>query len=225
VPGSQGDASAAEVGQVCPTYEAEGRWTVPYGAKVLGRLVGFALLALPSLGILAAVVLLPEYAAWKNEVYQRDLVAAQTADLKSLKEAQERMLAAAYEDVTFIKRLAMWNCNLWPTNEQVLDLTPPAVRGAGGSASAGRTADVRSSGGAARESDGPPPGIIVGEQHPRPAKPDDPFIRAAAKLADNPGKDNAPMRRGLLIVAAGLMLFAVLLFAPAPRRSPARQGT
>jgi hypothetical protein len=192
--------------------DGEGRWTLPRGAKVLGRLVGFALLALPSVGILAAVVLLPEYAAWRNEQYQRDLVAAQTADLRSLKEAQERMLAAAYEDVTFIKRLAMWNCNLWPTNEQVLDLTPPGARSAGG----------RSAG--ARDNDSAPPGIIVGEQHPRPTVPDDPFIRAAAKIADSPAKDNAPLRRGLLIVAGGLMLFAVLLFAPAPKRSPLRHA-
>jgi hypothetical protein len=201
LPDSASGPSSEDVGPVPPTYvgepgpDGEAAWTLPRWAKALGRLAGFLLLALPALAILAAVVLLPEYTAWKNDVYQRDLAAAQTADLQSLKEAQERMLMAAYDDVVFIKRLAMWNCNLLPSNEQILDSRMP---------------------------EGPPPGVVVGEPHPRPAKPDDPLIRAAAKIADSPGKDNAPLRRGLFIVSAGLMIFAGFFFAPSPRRSSAR---
>jgi hypothetical protein len=175
----------------------------PRWFRAVCRLVGFLLLALPAVGILAALVLLPEYAAWKNDVYQRDLVAAETADLESLKEAQERLVQAAYDDPVFIKRLAMWNLNLLPANEQVLDsLLPPA----------------------------PPPGRVTIVPHPRPAPPDDPFLRAAAKVSLPPDatspeyQERAGTRRGLFVVSAGLLLFAVLLFGPGARRGVRRKG-
>jgi hypothetical protein len=272
-PARRAGSGGTDARQAAPASGEPSRWTLPRGAKVLGRLVGFGLLASPALAIVAAVVLLPEYAAWRADAYQRDLVAAQTADLKSLRDAQERMVVAAYNDPVYIKRLAMWNCNLWPTDEQVLDFGPadgnsgaggagtpgdlgpagagavsgaraggarpadgrgPVGRGAGAVASGGRGAAASPAAGRAggatpggraadpqgvvRAPDAPAPGIIVGAQHPRPAKPDDALLRAAAKIADNPAKDNAPLRRGLLIVAAGLLLFAVLLFGPSPRR-------
>jgi hypothetical protein len=197
-PGRDPEAAGAETP---PAAEPAG---APRWFRALGRLVGFLLLAGPAVGILAALVLLPEYAAWRNQVYQRDLAAAQTADLESLKEAQERMIVAAYDDVVFIKRLAEWNLNLWPSNEQVLESRLPEP---------------------------PAPGQVTGQPHPRPAPPDDPFLRAAARVSLPPDpdtaeyKERAGMRRGLFVVSAGLLLFAVLLFGPAPRRGlTSRQG-
>ncbi len=166
---------------------------LPRWACFLGRQIGFLVLAVPAIALVAGVVLLPEYAAWKDDVYKRDMAAAQTADLQAIRDATERMLTAAYDDVVFIKRLAMFNCNLLPSDAKVLDSHLP---------------------------EGPPPGVVLGQPHPRPAEPNDAFLRAAAKVAPNDPR-TAPTRRGLLLVAAGLLLFAVLLFGPGARRRPA----
>jgi hypothetical protein len=169
----------------------------PRWLRATAKAVGFLLLAAPAIVIVAALIVLPEYAAWQNDVYQRDLAAAQTADLESLKDAQERMVRAAYDDQAFIKRLAMWNLNVLPAGEQILESAlPPA----------------------------PPPGQVTIPPHPRPAPPDDQFLRAAAKvsLPSDPAspeyKERAATRRGLFAVAVGLLLFAILLFGPGAKR-------
>jgi hypothetical protein len=168
------------------------------------KAAAFLLLAAPAVVIVAALILLPEYAAWQNDMYQRDMAAAQTADLESLKDAQERMVQAAYDDQVFIKRLAMWNLNVLPAGEQILDSAlPPA----------------------------PPPGQVTIVPHPRPAEPNDRFLRAAAKVslpADDKSpeyKERAATRRGLFAVAVGLLLFAVLLFGPGAKRGLGRRAS
>ena len=185
--GKPADGSAAmESGS--PRAQSSG---LPRWLCALGRLIGFLVLAGPAVVILAGVVLLPEYAQWKNDQYQRDLVAAQTADLETLRDVQEGMIDAATHDPVYVKALAMHLCNLWPTGEQVLEAA----------AASGYT-----------------PGVAVLTPHPRPAPPDDPYLRVAAKV------QNPPTRRGLLLIAGGLMLFAVLLFAAAPTSRPAKQA-
>ncbi|HUT61672.1 MAG TPA: hypothetical protein VNA25_27855 [Phycisphaerae bacterium] len=169
-----------------PGRKAEPAAQRPALLGVLGRLAGFALLAGPALAILAAVVLLPEYTGMLKDRYERDRVAAETADIEALRNAQERMVNAAREDVVFIKRLAMWYCNLWPSDEAVLD--SPAQSG-------------------------PPPGMVVTNPHPRPAPPDERLMGLASRL------ENPPTRRGLLLVAGGLMVAGMLLFGAAPRRA------
>jgi len=180
----------------------ESAFFFPRWFRTLAKLAGFLLLTLPAVGIVAALVLLPEYAAWKNDVYQRDVAAAQTADLEAYKEAQEQVVLAAYNDPVLVKALAEWSLNLLPSNEQILEsrLPPP-----------------------------PPPGHVTIVPHPRPAPPDDPFLRAAAKVslpADEKSpqyKERAATRRGLFAVSAGLLLFAVLLFGPGAKRGLGRQ--
>jgi len=61
-----------------------------------------------------------------------------------------------------------------------------------------------------------PPGVVVPPSAPRPALPPEWLVRAAQKL-QNPGR-----RRGLLLLATGLVITALFLFAPgrAYRRKP-----
>jgi hypothetical protein len=61
------------------------------------------------------------------------------------------------------------------------------------------------------EKPAPPPGVIVPDRRAKPAAPSDMFLSMADKLK-NPGT-----RRGLFLLAAGAMLAAMFLFAPADR--------
>ncbi|MFB3890989.1 MAG: hypothetical protein ACE15C_03080 [Phycisphaerae bacterium] len=61
------------------------------------------------------------------------------------------------------------------------------------------------------EKPAPPPGVIVPERRPKPAAPSNMLLSMADKLK-NPGT-----RRGLFLLAAGAMLAAMFLFAPADR--------
>jgi hypothetical protein len=190
--GTKAAGASARGGERSPRLPFFPRWF-----RAIVKQAGFLLLALPAMAIVAALVLLPEYAAWKNDVYQRDLAAAQAADMEDLRDAQERTAQALIDDPAFVKRLAMWSLNLLPAGEQVLPSNLP---------------------------DAPPPGQVILPPHPRPAQPDDAFLRIAAKVAlpqdaNSPQyKERAATRRGLFIVSAGLLLFAVLLFGPAPKR-------
>ena len=56
-----------------------------------------------------------------------------------------------------------------------------------------------------------PPGIIQTPRTPRPDPPDGWVLRTARKL------ENPSTRRGLLLLAAGVMLAAMFLFAPSSR--------
>ena len=166
----------------------------PRWVYAFGRLVGFLILTLPAVAILAALILLPEYTAWKQEVYRRDCAAVRTANLESFKEAQEKMVLACYDDPVHIKRLADSICNLKPANEQVLPSgLPPA----------------------------PLPGMVTGQPHAPPPEPNDQLIRLGAKVSPS-DPDTATTRRGLFLVSLALLLFAVLLFGPAARRRKAQ---
>lgn len=146
--------------------------------RVMG-LLAFLTLASIAMCILGAVVLAPEYAAMVHDQYARDCKAVQTEQLKALIAAQNRMEAAASQDVDFIKRLAEWYCDLLPTNEEI----KPSGFGA------------------------PPPGIIIPAKIPNPVQTQNVLTRIAEKL------QNAGTRRGLCLVAGGLMLAAMSLFS------------
>ena len=155
-----------------------------------GGLVGFLLLSLSALGILGAVVLLPEYTLLKNEQYRRDCEAAAVQDLQSLIKANGRLAAAIRDDAVEIGRLAMSICDYVPTNETVIPIhsrISPST-----------------------------PGIVKINPAPRPPKPNDALIRLSARV------ENPATRRGLCLIAGGLILAAMFLYStPGRRKQPA----
>ncbi len=151
-----------------------------------GGLVGFLLLSLAAVGILGAVVLLPEYTRLKNDEYRVQCEAATVKDLESLVKTNERFFAAVKGgDPVETSRLAMSICSYVPTNETVIPIRSrlPST-----------------------------PGVVKINPAPRPPKPDDMLIRYSARV------ENPATRRGLCLIAGGLMLAAMFLYATPGRR-------
>jgi hypothetical protein len=150
-----------------------------------GGLVGFLLLSLAAVGILGAVVLLPEYTRLKNDEYRRDCEAATVKDLQSLIKVHGRFFADVPQDPVELSRLAMSICSYVPTSETVIPIRSrlPST-----------------------------PGMVKINPAPRPPKPDDVLIRYSARV------ENPATRRGLCLIAGGLMLAAMFLYSTPGRR-------
>lgn len=130
---------------------------VPPWASAIGRWIGFLLLAGTASAVLAAVILLPEYAALREDRYQRDLEVANMRDLENLLIANERMLVALNEDPVFVERVAMSMGYFAPAEGDVARM---------GSVS------------------GPPPGIVITHPVDRPEPPWDGWMIAARRLSN-----------------------------------------
>ena len=124
-----------------------------------GRMVGFLMLTVPAMLVVAAVVLIPEYSRLRAAQYEHDLEATTNADLQTAIDAHDRLNSGLQEDDTLIKRFAMSELNLQPRNEYV---------------SAGGVASAR------------PVGTITPYRHPRPATPPGWLVSLSAKLEDPP---------------------------------------
>jgi len=145
-----------------------------------GRLVGFLVSAVTALGILAAVTLLPAYAAMLSARYDRDCEKCRLAGMEALAVANDRLIAAAQEgDPVLIKRLAMSQLGYRPADETIAD-----PNGIG------------------------PVQLVTLPHIPRPAPPAGNLQRIVERLTD------PNTRRGLLALAAGAMMTAMLAFSP-----------
>lgn len=147
----------------------------------MGRLVGFAMLMIPAVATLAAVVLLPPYAHLCQTRYEAETLRAGIRDAESLVKANERLIAALPDDPVLTVRLALNQTSLWPRNEIVV--TDPAQPSRAAA-------------------------LVRPVLHERPRPPSGWHMQVAEKL-----KDSAT-RRGLVFLAAGVMLAAMFLFAP-----------
>jgi len=159
-------------------------------AAALGRGLGFALLATAGLGLLAAVVLLPAWAAAQRADYQRACLHADLADARAYSRALRRYADAldAGHDETLVQRHLARYLNLPPPG-QPLPVTHVAAGG-----------------------DAPPIGrgeaVVLYEPAARPAPPSPRLLALAERL------QRARLRRGLLLLAALSVAAGLLLFAP-----------
>jgi hypothetical protein len=146
-----------------------------------GRFVGFCLLAGTSLGILAAVLLLPEYARLVRVRHELAGWRAATADKEAQIKANERLMAALPKDPVLTKRLAMNQHGLLPADEVVVatSASPPQ----------------------------PPPALVRPPRHARGAPPSGWVMRAARRLARPPLRRGLLLLAGVAMLAA-LFLFA-----------------
>jgi hypothetical protein len=134
----------------------------PHHLAAAGRLLGFLLLAGASVGLFAGVLLLPDYARLQRALYEQARQEASVADMQTLVQANDRLIANLPDDPVLIKRLAINQYGLFPKDEQVvLD---------------------------SRTKRAPPPGIVVTEPHPRPAVPVGWFLDAAERVSNPPTK-------------------------------------
>jgi len=146
-----------------------------------GRIVGFAVLSGISLAILAGVVLLPAYARLAEVRYQRDMDAADTADMEATVAANEKLIKNLPTDEELNKRLAMNRLGLWPENEDVR---------------VSRSDDISNI-----------PGTIQIQKHPRPAKPSSLLMYLNAKLQKQRTRRGLLLIAGLSMLGA-MFLFA-----------------
>lgn len=124
----------------------------------MGRLLGFVMLAAPAAAVLAGIVLVPQYAQLERLKHQRDCLAARTSEAQSVVIGYDRLIAAAREDETQVKRLAMSQLGMQPRNEiVVLDRDLPSAT---------------------------PPTLIVPAVQPLPPAPDDWIIRLEPKMTN-----------------------------------------
>ena len=144
--------------------------------SAIGRMVGFCLLAGVSLAILAAVLLLPEYArlAWaRHELAGWE---AAVADKRAQIAANERLEAALPLDPVLTKRLAMNQRGLLPADEVVvLDVA------------GGRPL---------------PPAVVHPPRHPRPTAPSGWLMRAAQRMSRPPLRRGLLLLAAVAMLAA-----------------------
>ncbi len=81
------------------------------------RLIGTVILGALGVAIIAATALLPAYASLQMVEYRRDCEAARAEHLQAQVRVNRLVLAAAENDPTFIKRLALSQGELVPTDE------------------------------------------------------------------------------------------------------------
>ena len=121
-----------------------------------GRFVGFLLLAVPALAIVAAVVLLPAYQSMKAMEYQRDRTRAVIATYRDRIKATRRVIEEAPADEQLTLQVRMAQERLLPPNEVVVvDPKAPPM---------------------------PPPGSVTGPVRPMPPPPSDALLSMAQKI-------------------------------------------
>ena len=161
-----------------------------------GRGVGFAILGGAALAIQAAIVLLPEYADLRQDRYVLTCEAAAAADMETLADAQDRLIAKLPTDPVLTRRIGMIQGDLWPDNA-VVGVEPD--RGAP-----------------------PPPYALRPPPHPRPNPPAGWLMRASRRLSNPPTRRGLWLVSAGLMLAA-VFLFAPQR-AYRRRRKKAPQG-
>ena len=97
----------------------------PFGfVFALGRFVGFALLAVPAILIVASVVLLPAYQSMLNTLHQRDCARADNEAIKAYIAQTERLIRQAPEDEQLTMRLRMAYDRVVAPNEVTVEDPP-----------------------------------------------------------------------------------------------------
>jgi hypothetical protein len=96
------------------TRRRAARW-----AYAAGRAAGFSVLTGAALAILAAVVLLPEWAKLARTRHHLACTRAQTRDMEAQIEANDRAIAGVLTDPDLNKRIAIRQGALWPQNTVV----------------------------------------------------------------------------------------------------------
>jgi len=143
-------------------------------------MVGFCVLAGTSLAILAAVLLLPEYARLERTRYELAGWQAATADKEAQIAANERLKAALPDDRVLTKRLAISQHGLWPENEVVVATAAPTRR--------------------------LPPGLVAPAPHPRPDRPSGWLMKVSERVSRPPLRRGLLLMAAVAMLAA-LFLF------------------
>lgn len=151
----------------------------------VGRTIGFLMMAVPAMAILAGVVALRPYASMLRDEYDEACAQARVDDAKAQVQANERLIAALPNDPVLTKRLAESQMPVTPEHEIIIPSIAPFA-------------------GLKR----PVPDLVVLEPSPRPALPPKWVMTAAGKMQD------PSTRRSLLLLALGALITAVYLFTP-----------
>ena len=156
----------------------ESKWSFLFG---FGRFVGFLLLALPALAIVAALVLLPAYQQMSAKTYDLEKLRTDNSAFKDYIAENERMIRDAAEDEVLTMRLRIAQARLGVRNEVTLvdPNAPPA----------------------------PPPGVIVPPQRSYPAPPANLLLSMAGKLQDANTRRGLFLLAAMAMMAA-MFLFA-----------------
>ena len=145
-----------------------------------GRATGFALLSGAAMTLLAAVVLVPEYADLAEARYNRDRLRAETRDMTRQIEANKKTIYGLQTDPVLTKRVAMYQGTLWPENSVVVvSRDPPSA----------------------------PPHITRVPASARPDPPSPQLMRLRGRLR-NPGTVRGLMLISGALLAVALFLFA-----------------
>jgi hypothetical protein len=126
------DLFCRQLGTTCMANNDESNSSSPFSfVFALGRFVGFGLLAVPALLIVASVVLLPAYQSMLNTQHQRDCVRADNDAIKAYIAQTERLIRQAPEDEQLTKRLRMAYDRVAAPNEVTVEdpSLPPSVPG------------------------------------------------------------------------------------------------
>ena len=161
-----------------PQDDPREAWSFLFG---FGRFVGFLLLAMPALAILAALVLLPAYQQKCAKGYELARLRTDNAAFKEYIDSTERMIRGAPEDEVLTMRLRIAQERLLPRNDVVLvdSNAPPA----------------------------PPPGVIVPPARTYPPPPSNLLLSMAAKLQDANTRRGLFLLSAMAMMAA-MFLFA-----------------
>ena len=154
---------------------------IPGWLLAAGRGVGFAVLGGAALAIQAAIVLLPECAELRQDRYVLACEAAAAADMETLADAQDRLIAKLPTDPVLNRRIGMIQGDLWPDNAVVgMESDPGASL---------------------------PPYALRPAPHPRPDPPAGWLTRAGRRLSNPPTRRGLWLVSAGLMLAA-VFLFA-----------------
>jgi hypothetical protein len=157
-------------------------------------LLGFLLLAGASIALFAGVLMVPDYARLQHAQYEQARQEASVADLQTLVQANDRLIANLPDDPVLVKRLAMNQYGLFPKDEQVV-------------------LDERSQ-------RPPPPGMVVVDPRPRPAAPTGWFQETAERISNPPTRRGLLLLAAAAMFAA-ICLFPARETRRAPLTVPA----
>lgn len=143
------------------------------------RLVGTIILGALGVAVIAAAALLPAYASLQMVEYRRDCEAARAEHLQAQVRVNRLMLAAAEDDPTFIKRLALSQGELVPTDEVAFG--PTSVGGE--------------------------PDVVIPPAPPAPKPPRRWLINIADRI-EEPGVSHGLYLLGAAVLLATMLLFA-----------------
>ena len=143
-----------------------------------GRMVGFLALAVPAVGLFAAMVLLPVWAQGAQAQYLAGCQLAEFKDCQAQIAANQRLLAALPADEVLTKRLAESQLPCVPENEVVIRSGQPAM-----------------------------PDLVRPDPHTRPDRPPQWMLRTADRLA-KPSTRTGIALLSIMVLGAACFLFA-----------------